>query len=57
MEDVYTCSCGNQTWLILENVVRCAACNLEYPAQHTPVNEFNHMVNDKVQEDLEDAGT
>jgi hypothetical protein len=37
----------------------CAArrATSNIPPSTTPVNEFNHMVNDKVQEDLEDAGT
>ncbi len=54
MEDVYTCTCGNRTWLILENVVRCAACDTEFPAQHTPVREFNRLVSEEVEE-LEEA--
>ncbi|MGC2324424.1 MAG: hypothetical protein WA463_17455 [Terriglobales bacterium] len=54
MADVYTCSCGNQTWQILETGVRCVACETEFVAQHTPVSEFNHMVTEELEEVLEE---
>jgi len=54
MADVYTCSCGNQTWQILETGVRCVACGAEFVAQHTPVSEFNHMVTEELEEVLEE---
>ena len=54
MENVYTCSCGNQTWTILENHVQCAACKVTYDCLHTPVKEFNRMVAEEIEE-LEDA--
>jgi len=54
MADVYTCSCGNQMWKILEDVVRCTACATEYVAPHMPVAEFNHMVTLELEEVLEE---
>jgi hypothetical protein len=54
MADVYTCSCGNQTWQILEAVVRCAACGTEFAAQHMPVAEFNHTVTEELEKVLEE---
>lgn len=50
MEDVYTCTCGNQTWMILENQVQCTACKTTFDCQHTPVKEFNHRVAEDVEE-------
>jgi len=49
MENVYTCSCGNQTWFVLEQVVLCTRCNKKFPVQLTPVAEFNHMVSEEVE--------
>ena len=54
MADVYTCSCGNQTWQILESAVRCTACATEFVAPHMPVAEFNHMVTLELEEVLEE---
>jgi hypothetical protein len=54
MDNVYTCSCGNQTWTILENQVQCAACQTTYECLHTSVKEFNHMVVEEIEE-LEEA--
>jgi hypothetical protein len=54
MEPLYTCSCGNQTWVILDNAVRCTACNERYEVVLTPVQEFNRMVAEEIQE-LEEA--
>jgi hypothetical protein len=54
MADLYTCSCGNQTWQILETVVRCTACETEFAVQHTPVSEFNHRVTQELEEVLEE---
>lgn len=54
MEDVYTCTCGNQTWMIWENHVQCAACKAIFNCLHTPVKDFNRMVAEAVEE-LEDA--
>lgn len=54
MTDLYTCSCGNQTWVIFDTGVRCTACKTDYVAQHTPVTEFNHMVTEELEEALEE---
>jgi hypothetical protein len=54
MADVYTCSCGNQTWQILETGVRCVMCGTDFVAQHLPVSEFNHMVTEELEEVLEE---
>jgi len=54
MADLYTCSCGHQTWEIFDTVVRCTACKTEYPTRHTPVAEFNHMVTEELEEALEE---
>ena len=54
MADVYTCSCGNQTWQILEAIVRCTACGTEFVALHMPVADFNHMVTEELEEVLEE---
>jgi hypothetical protein len=53
-ENVYTCTCGNQTWTILENQVQCTACDAVYDCLHTPVKDFNHMVTEEIEE-LEEA--
>lgn len=52
MTDLYTCSCGNQTWQIFDTGVRCTACNTEFAAVHTPVAEFNHSVTQEMEEEL-----
>jgi hypothetical protein len=54
MADVYTCSCGNQTWQIIETGVRCTVCGTEFVAQHMAVSEFNHMVTEELEEVLEE---
>ena len=54
MADLYTCSCGNQTWQIIEIGVRCATCGTEFVAQHMPVADFNHMVAEELEEVLEE---
>jgi len=54
MADMYTCSCGNQTWQVLEAAVRCTACGTEVVAPHMPVTEFNHMVTQELEEVLEE---
>ena len=54
MENVYTCSCGNETWVILDNAVRCTACKMVFAVPLTPVKDFNHLVSEEVQE-LEEA--
>jgi len=54
MTDLYTCSCGNQTWQIFDTGVRCMACKTEYVAQHTSVAEFNHTVTEELEEALDE---
>jgi len=54
MADMYTCSCGNQTWQVFEAAMRCAACGTEFVAPHMPVAEFNHMVTEELEEVLEE---
>lgn len=54
MTDLYTCNCGNQTWEIFENGVRCVTCQTEFMVPHMPVKEFNHMVTEELEEALED---
>jgi len=44
MADMYTCSCGKQTWQILENAVRCITCGAEFISQRMPAAAFNHLV-------------
>jgi hypothetical protein len=51
MTDLYTCSCGNQTWQIFDTGVRCPACKAEYPAQHTSVADFNHEIVEEMEEE------
>jgi hypothetical protein len=53
MADVYTCACGNQTWMISDTGVRCTTCKTEYVTQHTPVEEFNHTVTEELEDELE----
>lgn len=53
--ELYTCSCGNQTWQVGENGVRCTSCNAVFNAQFTPVREFNEMVTKGVREAEEAA--
>ena len=52
MADLYTCSCGNQTWEIFETGVRCTACKTEYVTQHMSVAEFNHLITQEMEEEL-----
>jgi hypothetical protein len=52
MADLYTCSCGNQTWEISDTGVRCTACQAEYVTRHTPVAEFNSAVTQAMEEEL-----
>jgi hypothetical protein len=56
MDDKYTCSCGNHTWQILENVVRCTACCTDFAVPHMPVAAFNHLIilEQEQQEELQD---
>ncbi len=51
MENVYTCTCGNQTWIILEGKVRCATCKLEFDVTHMPVGDFNRLVMEELEEE------
>lgn len=55
MADLYTCTCGNQTWQIFDTVVRCVSCNSEFMTEHTPVVEFNHAITTQVEEELEEV--
>lgn len=55
MNDVYTCSCGNQTWQIFETGVRCTECKNEYVTQHTPVLEFTQIVAKELEDILEEV--
>jgi hypothetical protein len=52
MNDLYTCSCGNQTWQIFDTLVRCTACKAQYPSQHIPVAQFNHEIVQEMEEEL-----
>ncbi len=54
MADLYTCTCGSQTWEIFDTGVRCTACKEEYPVQHMSVHDFNHAVNEELEEALEE---
>lgn len=51
MDNVYTCSCGNQTFVIIETGVRCTACNLTFDVPHMSVRDFNHMVAEELEEE------
>lgn len=55
MADLYTCSCGSQTWQIFDTGVRCTACQTEFVAQHMPVAEFNHAATQQLEEELEEV--
>lgn len=52
MADLYTCSCGNQTWEIFDTGVRCVACETEFVTEHAPVAEFNHAIMQEMEEEL-----
>jgi hypothetical protein len=52
MADLYTCSCGNQTWEIFDTGVRCTACEAEFVTFHTPVAEFNSTVTQEMEEEM-----
>jgi len=54
MADLFTCSCGNQTWEIYDPGVRCTACKTEFVTLHAPVAEFNHAVTEELEEALEE---
>ncbi len=53
MENVYMCSCGNAMWVVLDNGIRCAACNRVFDAPHLPVREFNRVVLEELKEEEE----
>jgi hypothetical protein len=53
MADLYTCSCGNQTWEVFDTGVRCTACKTEYVTQHTSVTEFNRAVTQEIALEME----
>ncbi len=44
MDNVYTCTCGSQTWNVLGTVIRCTACNTEFANQGMTASEFNEVV-------------
>jgi hypothetical protein len=52
MADLYTCSCGSQTWEIFDTGVRCTGCEAEYVTPHGPVSEFNSAVTHELEEEL-----
>ncbi len=52
MTELYTCSCGNQTWEIFDMGVRCTACQAEYLTRHEPVAEFNREITQEMEEEL-----
>ncbi len=51
MDNVYTCICGNQTWIIMEGAVRCTVCHNDYNVQLSPVKEFNEKVLEEMEEE------
>lgn len=53
MENVYTCSCGSQTWIVMDDGVRCTACNQLFDAPHLPVRNFNRIVAEELREEEE----
>jgi hypothetical protein len=55
MNDLYTCSCGNQIWQIFDTGVRCMACQTEFVTQHMPVAEFNHAATQQMEEEMEEV--
>jgi hypothetical protein len=50
MENVYTCVCGNQTWIVMENAVRCTICHADFDVQLPPVREFNQRIMQEIEE-------
>jgi hypothetical protein len=54
MENVYTCTCGNQSWVLLENGARCTACKSEFDVPHFSVREFNRIVVEELKEEEEE---
>ncbi len=51
MDNVYTCSCGNQNWIILEGAVRCTVCHTDFDVQMTSVHDFNAKVMEALEEE------
>lgn len=51
MENVYTCVCGNQTWIVMDSAVCCTVCRTKFEVQLTPVSEFNHKVVEEIEEE------
>lgn len=41
METVYTCICGNQTWIITGTTIRCDSCSQEYTLIDYDAEMFN----------------
>lgn len=47
MPEVYTCSCGAQTWVILPGEVECAKCHQRYRLPDNKLcapSEFNRQL-------------
>ncbi|MFB3916745.1 MAG: hypothetical protein ACE14M_08450 [Terriglobales bacterium] len=53
MENLFTCTCGSQTWLVLDDGVRCTVCHQLFDAPHLPVRNFNRIVAEELREEEE----
>ena len=45
MEEVYTCKCGNQSWVIYSGKIECNKCGIvHWIKMPFPANEFNNQL-------------
>lgn len=45
MPEVFTCDCGNQTWVIYRGKVECSVCKIKYCIYKCEPNDFNQNRN------------
>lgn len=46
MEEVYTCSCDSQEWMVLSNRVQCIKCKKYYNFDDLIISNITSYVND-----------
>ncbi len=51
MENVYTCTCGNQNWIIMQGEVRCTVCHSDFAVAMDSVRDFNRKVMEELEEE------
>jgi len=58
MDEVYTCTCGGQAFMIHDDTITCANCGVEYMLRILPALEGGHVIerpeyfNKRIRDDL-----